>query len=177
MAAGSWRGGSGNSFVRAQATKARFLMEAPGAGVLHLATHGEFPDDNAMANHSVWLAPQSEGGLAAAEVRRTNLTSTRLVVLSVCNGGLYRIGPADEPYGLIPAFLEAGAQNVVGTLWRLDDWFGRAFMTEFYRQLPNAGPAAAYRKAATRFIDEGPLRNWAAFVLVGPGRPFLNSAR
>ena len=89
----------------------------------------------------------------------------------MCNGGLYRIGPSDEPYGLLPAFLEAGAPNVLGTLWPLDDQFGRDFMIEFYRQLPTHGVAGALQQASLHFIDEDEyLRNWAAFVLVGSGR-------
>jgi CHAT domain-containing protein len=155
------------------ATKGRLLAEAPTSDVLHLATHGEFPDENAMDEHAIWLA--DEGGrneaLSATEVRKLPLRGTRLVVLSVCNGGLYRIGPADEPYGLLPAFLEAGAQNVIGTLWPLDDQFGRDFMIEFYTHLAANGAAGALRNASLRFIGEDEyIRRWAAFILVGSGR-------
>jgi CHAT domain-containing protein len=116
-----------------------------------------------------------DGSVNAASVRTLKLTSTPLVVLSVCNGGLYRIGPADEPYGLVPAFLEAGSQNVLGTLWKLDDQFGKDFMVEFYSHVVQDGRAEAYRKACVHFLkkDED-VRNWAAFVLVGPGRPFAS---
>jgi CHAT domain-containing protein len=138
-----------------------------------LATHGEFPDESAANAHALWLA--DEGGhsvaLSAADVRTLVLPAARLVVLSICNGGLYRIGPSDEPYGLMPAFLEAGASNVLGTLWALDDQFGRDFMIEFYNQLQVHGVAGALRQASIRFINEDEyLRNWSAFVLVGSGR-------
>jgi CHAT domain-containing protein len=155
------------------ATKARLLAAAPTADVLHFATHGEFPDENAMDVHAIWLADEDgrSAALSAAEVRKLPLRGTRLVVLSVCNGGLYRIGPADEPYGLLPAFLEAGAQNVSGTLWPLDDQFGRDFMIEFYKHLSADGAAGALRKASMRFIEEDEyIRRWAAFILVGSGR-------
>src|SRR5262249_48402460 len=108
-----------------------------------------------------------------AEVRRLNLASTRLVVLSVCNGGLYRMGPADEPYGLVPAFLLAGAQNVMATLWPVDDQFGRRVTVGFFKHLLQDRPAEAHSCAFLRFIDEDELiRRWAGFVMVGPGRPF-----
>jgi CHAT domain-containing protein len=110
----------------------------------------------------------------AARVRSLNLSANRLAVLSVCNGGLYRIGPADEPYGLVPAFLEAGSQNVLSSLWKLDTNFAEAFMQEFYTHLLPDGPAVAYQKASLRFLADHNLRDWAAFVLVGPGRPFTN---
>jgi len=157
------------------ATKERLVSEAPAANILHLATHGLFPDDRAMDDHAVILsAAKGDGGtLMASRVRQMDLHSTRLTVLSVCNGGLYRIGPADSPFGLIPAFIEAGSQNVMGTLWPLDDKIGRDFMIEYYSHLLQDGPAKAYQKTAMRFIGSDEyIRNWAGFVLVGPGRPF-----
>jgi len=161
------------------ATADRFVQEARTANLLHIATHGEFPDDKAMDNHAVLLAKgkTNSGTLSAAAVRQIDLHHNRLTVLSVCNGGLYRMGPADSPFGLIPAFIEAGSQNVMGTLWPLDDQFGRDFMIEYYRHLLQDGPAKAYQKAALQFIAQDEfIRHWAAFVLVGPGRPFTPGA-
>ena len=160
-------------FPREAATWANLRNAAPTAGFLHFATHGQFPDDSALDLHSLLLAsgPGGHGLLRAADVRQLDLRATRLVALSVCNGGLYRIGPSDEPYGLVPAFLEAGAQNVLGTLWPMDDQFGRDFMIEFYKHLASDGPSGAYQKATRHFVDDGEiLRRWAGFVMVGPGR-------
>jgi hypothetical protein len=162
-------------FVGPDATEDRFVQEAPSANILHISTHGLFPDEDAIDLHAILLAKghTGDGAVNAARVRTLKLSATKLVALSVCNGGLYRIGPADEPYGLVPAFLEAGSQNVLGTLWKLDDQFGNSFMEDFYGHVMQDGPAEAYRKACLRFLkaDED-LRNWAGFVLVGPGRPF-----
>ena len=95
----------------------------------------------------------------------------------VNDAGLYRTGPGNEPYGLMPAFLKAGSENVMGTLWQLDDLFGRQFMAEFYQHLWSDGPAEAMRKTSLHFIGRNELvRNWAAFVLMGPGRPFAPAA-
>ena len=162
-------------FKGLDATKERLVQEAPAANIVHLATHGRFPDDNAMDNHAVLLAvgKEDDGTLTAAGVRQMDLRSSKLTVLSVCNGGLYRMGPADSPFGLIPAFIESGSQNVMGSLWPLDDQFGRDFMIEYYSHLLADGPAKAYQKTVMRFIAEDEfVRNWAGFVLVGPGRPF-----
>jgi CHAT domain-containing protein len=164
----------------ANATRERFLTDAPTASILHLATHGELPDDDALDQHGILLArgPGDDGIVRAADIRRLDLSSLRLAVLSVCNGGLFRLGPADEPYGLVPAFFVGGAQNVAATLWKTDDQFARQFMVEFYSHLLEVGPAEALRRAALRFIDEDvPVRQWAGFVMVGPGRPFDSSGR
>lgn len=115
----------------------------------------------------------SDGELNAREVRDLKLQAAGVVVLAICNGGVYTFGPADEPYGLIPAFLAAGSSNVLGTLWPLDDSFGRQFAARLYGRLASDGPAEALRQAALSSIsDEELIRNWAAFALTGPGRPY-----
>jgi CHAT domain-containing protein len=167
-------------FKGGDATADRVVQEARTADLLHIATHGEFPDDKAMDNHAVLLAKgKANGGtLSASAVRQIDLRHNRLTVLSVCNGGLYRMGPADSPFGLIPAFIEAGSQNVMGTLWPLDDQFGRDFMIEYYGHLLQDGPAKAYQKAALKFVAQDEfIRHWAAYVLVGPGRPFTSGVK
>ena len=162
-------------YVGEQATEERFLRESPGANLLHLATHGQFPDENALDRHAVMLAAgkSDDGILSASTIRKLNLASNRLAVLSVCNGGLYRIGPADEPYGLIPAFLQAGSQNAIGTLWKVEDMYGRLLMTEFYKSILKVGPAEALRRASQEFIGQRQtISRWSGFISVGPGRPF-----
>lgn len=157
------------------ATEGALKVGAAGKTVVHIATHAEFPEDDAMDFHRLRLAADvgNDGLLHAAELRSLDLSSARLVTLSVCNGGLYRVGPADEPYGLIPALIQAGAENVLSTMWPLEDRFGHDYMVEFYQHLANDGPAEANRKACLKFIGEEELiRRWAGFVLVGPGRPF-----
>ncbi len=162
-------------YIREQATEERFLRDSPGASLLHLATHGEFPDENALDRHAVLLAAgkSDDGVLSASAIRKLNLAPNRLVVLSVCDGGLYRIGPADEPYGLIPAFLQAGSRNAIGTLWKVEDIYGRLLMTEFYKSLLQVGPAEALRRASKEFIGQRQtISRWSGFVSVGSGRPF-----
>lgn len=161
--------------VGADATES-FLREAvPGAGLVHVATHGDFPEDDALDMQRILLSADDahDGPLHAEEMRRLDLGAARALVLSVCNGGLYRFGPGDEPYGLVPAALGAGAENVVGTLWPIEDDVGRLFMKELYRDLLAAGPAEALRRTALQFRDDGALiRQWAAFTVVGSGRAF-----
>ncbi len=156
-------------------TKDRFLQAIASANVLHLATHGDAPRENAQESHALVLngSKESKVTVRASEIEMLPLQKNRLTVLSVCDAGLYRTGPGNEPYGLMPAFLQAGSQNVMGTLWQLDDQFGNEFMVEFYRHLWSDGPAEAMRKTSLHFIGRHELiRNWAAFVLMGPGRSF-----
>jgi CHAT domain-containing protein len=145
------------------------------ADFLHLSSHGDFPERNSIDFHAILLSGDgADHRLKPRDVRSLDLSNTSLVVLAVCNGGLYSVGPSDEPYGLMPAFLLAGATNVMGTLWPLEDDFGRRFVRRFYDHTSNSGPAAALRQTMLNFIEEGELvRRWSGFVVVGPGRPFV----
>ena len=163
-------------YVGEQATAERLIEQAGQADLLHIATHGEFPDENALNQHAVLLAKggSEEGPVRAASIRKLDLSGNRLTVLSVCNGGLYRIGPADEPYGLLPAFLQAGSRNVVGTLWAVEDPYAQKLLSAFYQNVMDLGPAEALRRADQQFIaDRQLIRRWAGFVVVGSGRPLV----
>ena len=163
------------TFLGPEATEENLRAHAAGRGIVHVVTHGEFPEQDVLDFHRILLAASAnhDGHLHAEELRCLDLRACRLATLSICNGGLYRFGPGDEPYGLMPAALLAGAENVVGTLWPLEDETARPFMIEFYRHVLSAGPAEALRRACLRFISDGALlSHWAGFVGVGPGRPF-----
>jgi len=77
--------GSARLFRAADATRKNLSAEAPRAGILHLATHGEFPDENAANAHALWLADEAgeSVALSASDVRGLSMPAARLVVLSV----------------------------------------------------------------------------------------------
>jgi CHAT domain-containing protein len=161
------------TYMLDEATEGAFRTEGAGKGILHFATHGEFPEAGVLDFHRVILAPDEvyDGRLQADELRALDLGAARLVALSICDGGIYRFGPGDEPYGLVRALLTAGVENVLGTLWPLKDEAGRALMVAFYRHLLDKGPAGALRQACREMMAEGAsIRDWAGFVLVGVGR-------
>jgi CHAT domain-containing protein len=155
--------------------KDRLLEAMAQANILHIATHGDVPGENAQDDHALILdsVESRRVQVRASDLQNLSMPANLLTVLSVCDAGLYRTGPGNEPYGLMPAFLKSGAHNVISTLWQLDDRFGEEFMAEFYKHLWSDGPAEAMRKTSIYFISRNQrIRNWAAFVLVGAGRPF-----
>lgn len=157
----------------AHANLAALRQEGPDASVVHLATHASFPDTPTGEDHQLLLSLSagSSGRLPASTLRTLDLRHAWCATLSVCNGGLYRIGPGDEPLGLIPAALEAGATTVIAAQWAVGDDAGRRLMSRFVEHLPGSDPAVALRRAALAMADEGALpRDWAAFVATGSGR-------
>jgi hypothetical protein len=161
--------------VGLKASETALVERAAGHGILYLATHGAFPENDALDFHRLLLARtrRADGIVPADTIRALELRAAWLVVLSICDGGLYRFGPGDEPQGLLPAFLAAGAQNVIATLWQIDDAAGRDLMARAAPHLIAHGPAEALRRAACDALDDPsvPVRDWAGFVVAGTGGP------
>ena len=157
-------------FVQADANLENFARSAPGGSIVHIASHGAFPQSDVIDFHHILLTPGAadDGRLSAEFVRGVSLHDTQLAVLSVCNGGLLRVGSGNELLGLVPAFLEAGAGSVLTTLWEVDDVMARLWMTEFYGRIEKLGSAKAAKAACTALIASGAeIRDWAVFALIG----------
>lgn len=141
-------------------------------GLIHFAGHGVIDDANWWRS-AFLLAPEKDGAedgfLTALEAAELELRA-RLVVLSGCGTGLGRLYEGEGLRGLSGAFLAAGAENVLVSLWNVDDRVTAEFMKDFYSFLVSGdAPAPALARAKTRMIGRG-LRNpfyWAPFVLIG----------
>jgi CHAT domain-containing protein/tetratricopeptide (TPR) repeat protein len=137
---------AGASVVQgAAATKQRFLKEAPAAGMLHVATHAEFKEEAPLST-SLELA---DANLPLLEVLGLKLNAG-LVILSACDTGRGPLDGADGVLGLQRAFLAAGAQRVIASLWRVSDLGTALLMKHLFRQLKKHPPAAALREAQNR---------------------------
>lgn len=158
-----------------QASEAAFRTAAPSHRVLHLATYGVLNKQNPLFSF-VDLAPGGghDGRLEVHEVLGMSLTA-ELVVLSACQTGvgagmLADVPPGDDWVGLTRAFLQAGAANVVATLWPVDDQATAGLMERFYEMEGAATAAAALAAAQRAVLAESATTHpffWAAFVTVG----------
>lgn len=161
-----------------KATESALQQQLRGKNLIHFATHGMFPEQNALDFHELLLGAGDgcDGRVRAEELRKMDFHAASLVVLSICNGGIYRFGPGDEPYGLMSAFLAAGATSLVGTLWSIHDRKARQFMTKYYSYLLQYGAIKSLRLTCCELAAQGwAIRDWAAFLVVGPGGPFAGS--
>jgi CHAT domain-containing protein len=176
------RASGARSWVGAAATE-RVLRDALArGGVVHVASHGANEGRSPMfsgiqlARASDHLTPEDDGRLETHEVLSMTVRSP-LVFLSGCETAL---GPAwtttfersDDYVTLAQAFLFAGAQNVVATLWPIDDHSAADLAGRFSRALATASPAEALATAQRELIHGGTYRHpyyWAAYVVSGSG--------
>ena len=159
------------------ATKTLFKQIASDYDYLHLATHGSL-NRNAPSLSAIELEPdkESDGRLELYEIAGMKLHA-RLVTLSACETalgkGYFSETPGgDEFVGITRAFLSAGGQNVLASLWAVNDESTRALMLRFYRHLLTTNGAEALAKAQQE-LRRSDVRYrhpyyWAPFVMVGP---------
>jgi CHAT domain-containing protein/tetratricopeptide (TPR) repeat protein len=155
----------------ADATETRFKhLSLNSTEVIHLALHGyadlDYPDRSALV-----FAPDPSGSedglLQVREIRGLHLKS-KLVTLSACNTGVGPVGEAGVT-NLVNAFIEAGADSVVSTLWELEDHTTERLMTMFYSQLARHDRKVdALRVAQLDLLNQGlPPYFWASVQIVG----------
>ena len=160
------------------ASEIRFRSLAGQYGIIHLATAGVLDPRQPLLSFVALRAGGGEDGRLEVHEVFDLVIGARLVVLSACETALGAGSSADVPagddwVGLTQAFLQAGAANVLGTLWRVDDRATADVMTRFYATLragrsESASLAAAQRAAIRRPGTADPYY-WAGFVMSGTG--------
>jgi CHAT domain-containing protein len=115
--------------------------------------------------------------LDSATISTWKLPRTRLVYLAGCSTGIGPQAEGETPWGLIPAFLSAGAPAIVASLLPVDDAATRILTSHFYELLHGkTSNAAALQKAQVALLDaaraSGNLQpqSWAPYILVGNPR-------
>lgn len=165
-----------------QASRDRWIAEAPRHAVLHYAGHSSI--DPFHPHRSVLhLAPPLDapsGDLSSGEIRRLAFPDTRLVVLSSCSSSLDHSTRRRVPGGLADAFLAAGVPSVIGALWPIDDRATAQLMVRLHRHLAaGVAPAEALRQMQLEALAEGDeLADpwaWGAFRLFGGMPPSQES--
>ncbi|HET7436904.1 MAG TPA: CHAT domain-containing protein [Thermoanaerobaculia bacterium] len=157
------------ALLRGDVTLAAFRTGVAGRDLVHFHGHAKHVPQEPLDS---WLA-FADGKLTARDVFELADLRADLVTLAACESASSAIAPGDEPLGLIPAFLYAGAMSVLATLWKVQQGSAARTMRHFYdtwTAQADLDKARVLRAAvlATRATAgfESPY-HWAAFVLHG----------
>jgi CHAT domain-containing protein len=112
-----------------------------------------------------------DGILTALEASGLNLWGTKLVVLSACDTGLGEVRNGEGVYGLRRAFVLAGAESLVMSLWPASDNATRKLMASYYRNLKQGmGRGESLRLVQLDMLKSSPRLHpfyWANFIQSG----------
>lgn len=169
--------------------------------LLHIATHGFFLQDTAdtarsagqgatrgilanarienpllrsglaLAGANLRGESGDDGILTALEASGLNLWGTKLVTLSACDTGIGEVKAGEGVYGLRRAFVLAGAESLVMSLWPVSDYVTREMMTAYYKGLRQGqGRGEALRQVQLAMLSRKERQHpfyWASFIHSG----------
>jgi CHAT domain-containing protein len=102
------------------------------------------------------------------------MQQSKLVNLAGCSTGIGPIADGEAPWGLIPAFLDAGSPAVLASLMEVDDASTSSLSCRFYDQLrKGVGIAKALQTAQLALLDsvrtpsDTKPQSWTPYILVG----------
>ncbi|WP_190398643.1 CHAT domain-containing protein [Pseudanabaena sp. FACHB-1998] len=136
-----------------------------GYEVVHLATHAKF---GATPEATYLQAFDRKINLEQLEaILRSSRTQIELLILSACQTAT---GSNRATLGLAGVALRSGVNNVLATLWAVDDTDVVPLVKDFYNewQINGLTKAQALQKAQIKGITQNNLHpaSWSAFILV-----------
>lgn len=164
------------------ATRQHFLgQDLERYQLIHLATHALCIPEQPGCSGLVFAlfsetAEQEEAYLSSETIKNLKLRA-KLVVLSACSGADGPLFRGEGLMGLARAFLEAGADAVLASLWDVDDEATAVLMSHFYKALSKGKESAKALQVAKRKMAHSRRwsapRYWAGFCLIGDSQIFF----
>lgn len=135
------------------ATVENFISSAPFQDVLHFSGHAVEAEGLPL----LLFAPDvrhPSGALTHLEIEELDLSRTRLVVLAGCR--TTRPFKSEGLARLSAAFITAGVQEVIGSLWKIEDNMGGKFFQELHRHIAVGETGeVALRKTQLSLLADG----------------------
>ena len=169
VVAADGKSSTGNNFIKSMnPMRQSGLALSGGQSTLEAWAKGRFPDT------------RNDGILTAEEVAALDLDGTWLVALSACETGVGKVVSGEGVFGLRRAFMMAGAQNLLMTLWPVSDATTPKIMQDFYKLgLSSLDAVSALAKVQREWLQKlrsehgllAAVRDAGPFALVAMSRP------
>ncbi len=135
-------------FIRADAVPGRYAAVGPANfTTIHFATHATANRESPL-NSAIILSHQGQSfKLYARDVAQVPLRA-ELVTISACHSAGAKTYSGEGLMGFAWAFLQAGAHNVIASLWNVDDAGSVQIMRHLYAEIVAGQPPARALRAA-----------------------------
>ncbi|MBI5249884.1 MAG: tetratricopeptide repeat protein [Desulfomonile tiedjei] len=170
-------GGPTQTYLGGKATETLFKKaDLSRYGYIHLATHGVLLGGLGKAQQqpailfSLYGDQENDGFLQLGEVFGLKLNADMVVLSSCLSPGKPGSGETNGLFGLSRAFLFAGADSVILSMWQVNDDSTAKLFIEMYRNLKDGSKAEALRQAKLAMLSNQATSHpyyWAPFVLMG----------
>ena len=152
-----------------KATFKNFSTNAANFSILHLSTHASSGDIIEPASIRFY-----EQEILYSELYHLNINPD-LVVLSACETGIGKLYNSEGAMSVARGFQFAGAQNLLFSLWKVNDYTTSVFMEKFYKKVKSGNSYfEANHQAKLDFLKSSRIPNakkspyyWSAFVYYG----------
>jgi hypothetical protein len=159
----------GQFFNNSNATFDNFKRNAANYSILHLSTHATSGDIETPASIKFY-----DREILYSELYNLNINPD-LVVLSACETGIGKLYKSEGAMSVARGFQFAGAQNLLFSLWKVNDYTTSVFMEDFYKNIKNGQSyLEANANAKLDFLKDKSISNakkspyyWSAFVYYG----------
>ena len=160
---------NGKYLDKQEATFENFKKNEANYSILHLSTHASSGDIIEPA--SIRFIDQE---ILYSELYNLNL-NPNLVVLSACETGIGKLYKSEGAMSVARGFQFAGAQNLLFSLWKVNDFTTSVLMEKFYKNVKNGNSFfESNHQAKLDFLNDETISNakkspyyWASFVYYG----------
>ncbi|WP_310381717.1 CHAT domain-containing protein [Flavobacterium sp.] len=159
----------GEFFDNKTATFNNFKINSVNYSILHLSTHATSGDTESPASIKFY-----DQEILYSELYNLNINPD-LVVLSACETGIGKLYKSEGAMSVARGFQFAGAQNLLFSLWKVNDYTTSVFMEDFYKNMKKGESYfEANANAKLNFLKNKSISNskkspyyWSAFVYYG----------
>ena len=159
----------GKYFENSNATFENFRKNAANYSILHLSTHASSGDNETPASIKFY-----DQEILYSELYNLKINPD-LVVLSACETGIGKLYKSEGAMSIARGFQFAGAQNLLFSLWKVNDYTTSIFMEKFYKNIKKGSSYLnANHQAKLDFLADKTVPNakkspyyWSAFVYYG----------